>query len=403
MNIFKNFNNTNKIGLKNDNIKIDWWLVAIISFSFIIPSMGISNYFFFDEIQGLYKGYLYSGSMVELFKAAFYGNMGVGNDYRPLTNFVFGLQYKLWGDNPIGYQLVVALLFSIIALYIYLIGKLFKSRAVGIISSFAFMVFYHNFAATWYKGSAISGELMMSFILISFYNFLLWQRDNERKYFIICFITAILASFSKESILIYPPILFFYAILCQSGKSRIKGIYLSIIIGIVISIPFMITKVMRNSIPFVSGSGFSNGKGLYFWQFKIYIQEYIRFYSPYFLLPILITFLKRYKYYVIVLVLPFMQYQGYLSNKQSFFLPFIILLGMCFMFGNKYQRFAIVWFLLGFSFVLILTTVQSRYFIESSVGFSLFIGLGISEYLMLMKDLKNNLINLFTIEKINIM
>lgn len=356
---------------------IDWIIPLVACLAFALPTLGIFNYFFLDDFWLLYTSYLNSKSLIGLFKAAFSGRMSMAGEYRPLFYFFWGLVYRIWGMNPVGYQLMIPLLFSVIAIYLYKIGRLLKGRTVGLLASLSFLTFFPNFGSMWWIGGALAGVLVVSFLTIGIFNGILWLKNRKKKHLILCLIMALLASLSRESSLVFGPIIVAYALLCHSGNNRKRGFFLGLATGIIAIAVYLLAQLfpaihVDTSKLFLSITLLSQLS-------KHYFRIYICFFSVPLLYLVTISFIKKWKYHIILLPLLLIILATHHPYK-TFYPLFLVLIIMCFLFGRPQQRFAIAWLFIGLSYALIIKYPVHRYMLESSLGMSLFIGLSLEEY-----------------------
>lgn len=125
----------------------------------------------------------------------------IGGDiaYRPLVNLQFGVEYMLWGVNPLGYHLFdVFTHMAVVILLFVLVRKMFKSYAIALSAGLIFS--FHPAVLRSMTGPGGAGDMMVSVLfLLAFISFL-YFRDRPRKAMMFVSLSAyILALLTKES------------------------------------------------------------------------------------------------------------------------------------------------------------------------------------------------------------
>jgi len=179
-----------------------------------------------DEVLILRNHYIRSWNFLEkIFSSThFQGGGEGGNFYRPLQIISYLFDYSLWQLRPFGYHLTNLILHCLVAIFAYLIVvKISTSSLAGLLTGLFFVVHpIHTEAVTYIAGRA---DLLASvFLLSAFLCFLNTQSaTSNRKYFLggACCLFYICALLSKESALIFLPLILLYGV-CFLHKKEIK-------------------------------------------------------------------------------------------------------------------------------------------------------------------------------------
>ncbi len=132
--------------------------------------------------------------------------------YRPFALLTYGLDYMIYGSNPIGYHLTALFFHLLNVVLVYLISeRVIKDRWVSILSAILFSVHpVHSEAVSWI--SARMDLVATFFTLVSFYSYIKYIDNKRFSNLILTLIFFIFALFSKEISIIlifvylcYPP------------------------------------------------------------------------------------------------------------------------------------------------------------------------------------------------------
>ncbi len=141
--------------------------------------------------------------------------------YRPATLLFFSFEYRLFGDQPMGWHLVSVLLHVIVAGLVFWTGKLvLKDRTAAVFAALLFGVYPLNTeVACW--AVAANESLLAIAVLVAFGAFVLWYEQGRNVIWfwvsLACTATALLI---KENAVVLPLILFWYAFLRDRGKGQ---------------------------------------------------------------------------------------------------------------------------------------------------------------------------------------
>lgn len=176
--------------------------------------------------------------------------------YRPLTLLFFSLEYRLFGDQPMGWHLVSVLLHVIVTGLVFWTGKaVLKNRAAAVFAALLFGVYPINTeVACW--AVAANESLLAVAVLAAFGAFVLWH-EKARHHFgwlclsLVCFASALLI---KETAVILPPVVFWYALSrnhkeSQWGRRIIQSAIDAIPYGLVMAIMLLIrSRIIHQSL-----------------------------------------------------------------------------------------------------------------------------------------------------------
>jgi hypothetical protein len=160
--------------------------------------------------------------------------------FRPIISLTLFVDYKIWGLNPIGYHLTNISFHALCAFLLYQIlshllhQAQFQIQQIKLISITATLLFIilpsHVEAVTWI--SARSDLVATCFCLASFYYYLSYKNEHQIYKLAFSYLFFLIALLSKESVIIYPGIIFAYDLYVFLSKNKdknktIKTIFLS--------------------------------------------------------------------------------------------------------------------------------------------------------------------------------
>jgi len=147
---------------------------------------------------------------------------------RPVVMFSYSLDFLLWKLNPTGYHLTNILLHSINSFLVFLFCSLllgffdFEKNTKFRLSLFAgilFLVFSgHSESVSWVSGR--TDVLAALFVLVSFCCYFDFRKTGRKTAVILSYLFFILALMSKESVIVYPLLVFVFDLILQGKKSR---------------------------------------------------------------------------------------------------------------------------------------------------------------------------------------
>ncbi len=180
----------------------------LVGMAFFSPSLNI--YFLSDNIR-----HLLSASQ-EIFHVQ-------GRYYRPVSVAALWLDWQLWGARPMGYHATNLLLHLANTLLVFNLGRrLISSRWVALAGALVFLFLpIHGISIFWISGRT---DLMVTFFyLSSLLLFMEWTARRKRIHRVLSLFSFGLALFSKEMAVTLPAVLFAYAWLdTREGKPSLK-------------------------------------------------------------------------------------------------------------------------------------------------------------------------------------
>lgn len=143
------------------------------------------------------------------------------NYYRPMQMLTYNIDYSLWKLNPFGYHLTNLLLHILVAILLFFfIRRLTKDKRIAFVATAIFVVHPLNIeSVTYIAGRADS--LMAAFLLGSILFFDAhfdkkgWRAALFYYFSVLSFVAALL---SKEAAIVFPLIIFIYALFFKTGK-----------------------------------------------------------------------------------------------------------------------------------------------------------------------------------------
>ena len=236
-------------------------IIILILISVAVYSNTIFNSFIWDEIDIIREDvYMKSVKYIpHLFTLKYWQNDFTvvapdTNIYRPLWALSFLADYKLWGENPVGWHITNIILFSlcVVILYYFLLSIPIGEMA-AFLSSLIFAVYpIHVESVSYVKNR--SDILCCIFYLLSIIFFIktVKSRQNNLQIFkslnfpisILCFILAL---FSKEVAITLPVVMFVYLLFKKSIKDNYKLLTIYVIICILFVIYILMNQVTVNN------------------------------------------------------------------------------------------------------------------------------------------------------------
>lgn len=224
--------------LKNQkNNWLKWHSITLITF-FIITAIAygniINSFFLSDDFNWIYQ--------IKT-KGAF-GVWTTQPDvfFRPLISLTLFFDYQLWELNPTGYHLTNLFFHGLNGFLVYAMSRLLFRGAdlagkliniFSLVSGFIFIILpSHVEAVTWI--SARSDVVAACFGLAAFCGYLKYKEKGDNRLFILSYLLFFLGLLSKESVIIYPGLVFLYEIYHHINqnhniKTSYKILYLPII------------------------------------------------------------------------------------------------------------------------------------------------------------------------------
>jgi tetratricopeptide (TPR) repeat protein len=176
-------------------------LTCIITYINILP-----NKLFFDDEELIYKN-IYIQNLRFLPKY-FTENMVAGagkisNMYRPALLLSFAIDWKIWGDNPVGYHLTSIFLHCINSILVFILISKLYSKKIALLTSTLFSIHPAISEAIIYP----SGRTDPLYCLFALLALILWNKfilRNNIVFYLVSLLFFILSLLSKESAIILP-------------------------------------------------------------------------------------------------------------------------------------------------------------------------------------------------------
>ena len=147
--------------------------------------------------------------------------------FRPLISLTLFADYQLWELNPLGYHLTNLFFHGLNAFLVYAMSRLLFRGAdlagkliniFSLVSGFIFIILHsHVEAVTWI--SARSDLVATCFGLAAFCGYLKYKETDNNRLFFISYILFFLGLLSKESVIIYPGLVFLYELYNYLNKN----------------------------------------------------------------------------------------------------------------------------------------------------------------------------------------
>jgi tetratricopeptide (TPR) repeat protein len=162
--------------------------------------------------------------------------------YRPLVNFFYTLDYKLWGMRALGFRLTNLILHLLTCFILYhILIILFENRLVSFLAALLFGLHPVNTETVAWV-SARNNILVTLFSSISFYTYL--KNSNEKKIWVglLSYLSFAAALGSKEFAVMLLPIFFLYNRLMKRGRGIARDEILGYIPFVIILCSYLVLR-----------------------------------------------------------------------------------------------------------------------------------------------------------------
>lgn len=162
--------------------------------------------------------------------------------YRPLVNFFYTLDYKLWGMRAFGFRLTNLILHLLTCFMLYhILIKLFENRLVSFLAALLFGLHPVNTETVAWV-SARNNILVALFSLIAFYTYL--KNSNKKKIWLglLSYLSFAAALGSKEFAVMLLPIFFLYNRLIKRERGTARDEILGYIPFIIILCAYLVLR-----------------------------------------------------------------------------------------------------------------------------------------------------------------
>ncbi len=320
------------------------FVFLIIGLGFLSYSNVYKNEFVWDDEFYIQKNiYIRDfGNFKEIFTTQEGAGVGrLDNFYRPVKMVVYTFMYVTFGPEPWAFHALNVLIHVSSAILLFvLIKKIFGNEIIAFLTSLFWVVHPIHTEAVTYT-SATQDPLALLFALTSF---IMYIQFKEKKVFFSLFgslIFFILALLSKESMIIFPGLIFAYELIFNCSKRNLKSLKNTISFFSISGIYFLLRLTVLN---------FTDTLNMYE-QSNVYTQNI--FYRIY-------TFMAALLSYYSLLLFPrglhlerqfpifisFLSPQVFISAIVLFLIYFI--LHSSFSNKNYYLSFGIFWFFVSF-------------------------------------------------------
>jgi len=175
------------------------------------------------------------------------------NEYLPVRDLTYWLDYKLWGLNPFGYHLTNILLYTVLSVLVYLFFlKISSSSEISLITTIIFATHpLHIENVAWI--SERKDLLSAIFYLLSFIYYIDYLKEKRKLLsYLVCFLLFIAGWLSKPLVITLPFIMFLYGLLERRGIK--KSIYETALFWI-FDIMFLLlnTIIVKGLVPLLKG------------------------------------------------------------------------------------------------------------------------------------------------------
>ncbi len=188
-----------------------WILIAILSITSIVYLRCLGNGFVFDDHEMISANH-YIGNWSFLWRALVNdswwfrdpAHLPQSHYYRPLQDIWLGLNYQLFGLNPIGWHaLMVGLHLCAVVLAFRIAALLAGSKRCGLITALLFgLMPIHAEPVVW--ATAIPESLAGTLELAAFYGLVLFHRNGDRRAMYLSMASVVGALLSHESAISFP-------------------------------------------------------------------------------------------------------------------------------------------------------------------------------------------------------
>lgn len=197
----------------SDNFKICVF-IATISLFMLFPFL--NNYFYMDDFFFINR--VRAANSLKGVFSLFISPFPFGIFYRPVILLFFLVNYKIFGLNPVGYNITNLSIHIVnLILFYFLVLKMTKSRISAFFSVFIYILNFDKYHLTvgWITGQ--TNLIASLFFLLSLYLFVIWQDSNKKSFYILSLLSCPVALLCKEDTIILPLVLIFYSLLKDKG------------------------------------------------------------------------------------------------------------------------------------------------------------------------------------------
>ena len=230
-------NSQKNIYLNNKRFIFYFFITAIIIFIYF-PSI---NFPFFAEDYNYLYHVKNNFNLYDTFIAQFLGTKITGNFfYRPITrDGLFSITYNLFHLNPIGYRLVIFLLFILNNFFVYEIThSLTKRQDAAVFATLMYASRIAHFNSINWISAGFQAYGMVFFVLASILLYLLFIQFEKKLFYFGSLFLFFMALLSKETSFVLPLIIILIEL--TQGKNKLKQIAFRIIPFLIFDLFFIV-------------------------------------------------------------------------------------------------------------------------------------------------------------------
>ena len=213
--------------------------------------------------------------------------------YRPLTNVFYGLNYFLFGLNPLGYYFINILLYLLSLFFLYkIVDFVAKNKTIAFISIVLFLLYFPANSGVLSIINNLATALQGFFFLSSFYFYLIFSSSTSKKqavfHYLFSLILFLCGMLSKESALMLIFLLLIHDLIFRKESFKILGFISRLAPYILITAVVLIIKTNIGALyPFTEATG-----DYYRYCLGLNIIKHFFYYSAFLLVPFLILFVS---------------------------------------------------------------------------------------------------------------
>jgi tetratricopeptide (TPR) repeat protein len=206
--------------LNNNLFKLlrnNFGIITLLLILFLIYKPSLNGEFVWDDLPLIKDNpYMQGNHIADFFTKGMASNSEDADNsvalYRPIVLIVFSLCHQMWGDNPIGYHILLVLLhLSNTALIYLLIRKITSESTLSATLGAAIFALHPTRVESIAWVSGLPDPLATTFLLGAMLAYIYFVEDRNRKrYLILSFVCFQLALWSKEVAIMFPLIVVAY-------------------------------------------------------------------------------------------------------------------------------------------------------------------------------------------------
>jgi len=370
---------TSPIIMVKQIIKKNYLLLILIAISFTVGFSGARGYFTSDD-------YNFLGNAINFLSGncSFWAT-GAAQMLYIVEAWTWIIGYKLWGTSATSWMFFGAVLFTLIAVYIYKIGNILRNKVSGFFAAVIFISSYHVYSAFWWRTLAVNlGEILVFFLVIIFH-LIKYFKEGKKLDLFIGILFTLLSIITFPFILFALPILFIYLIFLGSFTSRWKGMLLTAVLGVVGVVALLLAYRLMPSNIVLKDSRLSFSISQVIKNAGILFSRYSLHYFP--LLVVLSYYKIRDRKDILLLPVLFFVFIVVNNPLLATTLSGILVIFLYDTFLKREEKFALSWFL-SCSIMSGVLDPTPRRNVFNFIGLALFLGFVIEGWLPFLKEVK---------------